>query len=64
MEAIPDFGEICGRQVSGSFVGPRYGNWKGVANVYYEDIIELEESLTKEVTISHCFIIYIYGYCI
>ncbi|KAF2547694.1 hypothetical protein F2Q70_00021745, partial [Brassica cretica] len=40
MKAIPDFGEICGRQVSGSYVGPRCGNWKGVANVSYEDIIE------------------------
>ncbi|XP_048605403.1 uncharacterized protein LOC106447929 [Brassica napus] len=48
MEAIPDFGEICGRQVFGSFVGPRCGNWKGVANVSYEDIIELEDSLTKK----------------
>uniref|UniRef100_A0A0D3BDB3 DUF1985 domain-containing protein n=1 Tax=Brassica oleracea var. oleracea TaxID=109376 RepID=A0A0D3BDB3_BRAOL len=48
MEAIPDFGEICGRQVSGSFVGPRCGNWKGVANISYEDIIELEDSLTKK----------------
>uniref|UniRef100_A0A0D3APP6 Ubiquitin-like protease family profile domain-containing protein n=1 Tax=Brassica oleracea var. oleracea TaxID=109376 RepID=A0A0D3APP6_BRAOL len=48
MEAIPDFGEICGRQVSGSFVDPRCGNWKGVANVSYEDIIELEDSLTKK----------------
>uniref|UniRef100_A0A0D3CFL0 DUF1985 domain-containing protein n=1 Tax=Brassica oleracea var. oleracea TaxID=109376 RepID=A0A0D3CFL0_BRAOL len=46
--AIPDFGEICGRHVSGSFVGPRCGNWKGVANVSYEDIIELEDSLTKK----------------
>ena len=62
MEAIPDFGEICGRQVSGSFVGPRCGNWKGVANISYEDIIELEDSLTKKVTILHCFLIY--GCCI
>ncbi|KAF3535833.1 hypothetical protein F2Q69_00023991 [Brassica cretica] len=46
--AIPDFGEICGRQVSGSFVGPKCGNWKGVANVSYEKIIELEDSLTKK----------------
>ncbi|KAG2277736.1 hypothetical protein Bca4012_041928 [Brassica carinata] len=46
--AIPDFGEICGRQVSGSFVGPRCGNWKRVANVSYEDIIELGDSLTKK----------------
>ncbi|KAG2270511.1 hypothetical protein Bca4012_072703 [Brassica carinata] len=46
--AIPDFGEICGRHVSGSFVGPRCGNWKRVANVSYEDIIELEDSLTKK----------------
>ncbi|KAF2558337.1 hypothetical protein F2Q68_00014395 [Brassica cretica] len=30
------------------FVGPRCGNWKGVANVSYEDIIELEDSLTKK----------------
>ncbi|KAF3535829.1 hypothetical protein F2Q69_00023995 [Brassica cretica] len=55
MEAILDFGEICGRQVSGSFVGPRCGNWKGVANVSYEDIIELEDSLTKKVKkINNC----------
>uniref|UniRef100_A0A0D3D5B7 Ubiquitin-like protease family profile domain-containing protein n=1 Tax=Brassica oleracea var. oleracea TaxID=109376 RepID=A0A0D3D5B7_BRAOL len=46
MEAIP--GEICGSQVSSSFVGPRCGNWKGVAKVSYEDIIELEDSLTKK----------------
>ncbi|KAF3488215.1 hypothetical protein F2Q69_00053620 [Brassica cretica] len=48
MEATPDFGEICGSQVSSSFVGPRCGNWKGVAKVSYEDIIELEDSLTKK----------------
>ncbi|KAL0649708.1 hypothetical protein Bca4012_092399 [Brassica carinata] len=48
MEAIPDFGEILGRRVSDSFKGPRCGNWKGVAKVSYEDIIELEDSLTKK----------------
>ncbi|XP_048599816.1 uncharacterized protein LOC125579947 [Brassica napus] len=48
MEAIPDFGEILGRRVSESFKGPRCGNWKGVAKVSYEDIIELEDSLTKK----------------
>uniref|UniRef100_A0A0D3AQT6 DUF1985 domain-containing protein n=1 Tax=Brassica oleracea var. oleracea TaxID=109376 RepID=A0A0D3AQT6_BRAOL len=31
MEAIPDFGEICGSKVSDSFSGPRCENWKGVA---------------------------------
>ena len=58
MEAISDFGEILGRRVSDSFKGPRCSNWKGVAKVSYEDIIELEDSLTKKVTISHCFLIY------
>ncbi|XP_033129127.1 uncharacterized protein LOC117126016 [Brassica rapa] len=48
MEAIPDFGEILGRRVSDSFKGPRCGNWKGVAKVSYEDIIELEDSLTNK----------------
>ncbi|KAL0658167.1 hypothetical protein Bca4012_078752 [Brassica carinata] len=48
MEAIPDFGEILGRRVSNSFKDPRCGNWKGVAKVSYEDIIELEDSLTKK----------------
>ncbi|XP_009121263.2 uncharacterized protein LOC103846096 [Brassica rapa] len=48
MEAIPDFGEICGSKVSDSFSGPRCGNWKGVAKVSYEDIIQLEESFTEK----------------
>uniref|UniRef100_A0A0D2ZS94 DUF1985 domain-containing protein n=1 Tax=Brassica oleracea var. oleracea TaxID=109376 RepID=A0A0D2ZS94_BRAOL len=48
MEVIPDFAEILGRRVSDSFKGPRCGNWKGVAKVSYEDIIELEDSLTKK----------------
>ncbi|XP_013680161.1 uncharacterized protein LOC106384797 [Brassica napus] len=48
MEAIPDFGEILGRRVSDSFKGPRCDNWKGVAKVSYEDIIELEDSLIKK----------------
>ncbi|XP_048623999.1 uncharacterized protein LOC125592686 [Brassica napus] len=48
MEAIPDFGEILGRRVSDSFKGPRCGNWKGVAKVSYEDIIDLEDSLIKK----------------
>uniref|UniRef100_A0A0D3CIG8 DUF1985 domain-containing protein n=1 Tax=Brassica oleracea var. oleracea TaxID=109376 RepID=A0A0D3CIG8_BRAOL len=37
-----------GRRVSDSFKGPRCGNWKGVAKVSYEDIIELEDSLIKK----------------
>ncbi|KAL0722239.1 hypothetical protein Bca4012_036838 [Brassica carinata] len=48
MEAIPDFGEICGRRVSDSFRGPRCDNWKGVAKVCYQDIIELEDSFTDQ----------------
>ncbi|CAN7006912.1 unnamed protein product, partial [Brassica rapa subsp. trilocularis] len=35
-------------RVSDSFKGPRCGNWKGVAKVSYEDIIELEDSLTNK----------------
>ncbi|KAF3575581.1 hypothetical protein DY000_02031100 [Brassica cretica] len=31
MEAILDFGEILARRVSDRFIGPRCGNWKGVA---------------------------------
>ncbi|XP_013589590.1 PREDICTED: uncharacterized protein LOC106298029 [Brassica oleracea var. oleracea] len=45
---MPDFGEICGSKVPDSFSGPRCGNWKGVAKVSYEDIIQLEESFTKK----------------
>ncbi|KAJ4873969.1 hypothetical protein Rs2_44268 [Raphanus sativus] len=48
MEAIPDFGEICGRKLSGSFRGPRCGNWKGVAKVSYQDITKLEDSFTDK----------------
>ncbi|KAF8097986.1 hypothetical protein N665_0277s0006 [Sinapis alba] len=48
MEAISDFGEMCGRKVSDNFRGPRCGNWKGVAKISYEDIIELEDSLTNK----------------
>ncbi|KAG2255772.1 hypothetical protein Bca52824_075066 [Brassica carinata] len=53
--AIPDFREILGRRVSDSFKGPRCGNWKGVAKVSYEDIIELEDSLIKKGTFSLFF---------
>ncbi|KAL0712738.1 hypothetical protein Bca4012_019716 [Brassica carinata] len=49
MEAIPDFGEICGKRVSGSFIGPMCGNWKGVAKVSYQDITKLENSFTDEI---------------
>ncbi|KAF8086557.1 hypothetical protein N665_0621s0008 [Sinapis alba] len=48
MEAVPDFGEILGRRVSDSFIGPRCGNWKGVAKVSYEDIIQLEDSFDEK----------------
>ncbi|KAG2251542.1 hypothetical protein Bca52824_081678 [Brassica carinata] len=37
-----------GCKVSDSFCGPRCGNWKGVAKVSYEDIIQLEESFTEK----------------
>ncbi|KAG2307530.1 hypothetical protein Bca52824_027278 [Brassica carinata] len=37
-----------GVRVSGSFIGPRCGNWKGVAKVSYEDITKLEDSFTDE----------------
>ncbi|KAG2281845.1 hypothetical protein Bca52824_053065 [Brassica carinata] len=39
---IPDI------KVSDSFSGPRCENWKGVAKVSYEDIIQLEESFTEK----------------
>ncbi|KAJ4906162.1 hypothetical protein Rs2_09820 [Raphanus sativus] len=48
MEAIPDFGEICGKRVSDSFRGPMCGNWKGVAKVSYQDITKLEDSFTDK----------------
>ncbi|XP_013617550.1 PREDICTED: uncharacterized protein LOC106324074 [Brassica oleracea var. oleracea] len=48
MEEILDFGEICGRRFSDSFRGPRCGNWKEIAKVSYEDIIQLEDSFTKK----------------
>ncbi|XP_056853238.1 uncharacterized protein LOC130502463 [Raphanus sativus] len=48
MEAIPDFGEICGKRVSDSFRGPMCGNWKGVAKVSYHDVTKLEDSFTDK----------------
>ncbi|KAF3612119.1 hypothetical protein DY000_02047070 [Brassica cretica] len=49
MEAIPDFGEICGRRVTDSFRVPSCSNWKGVAKVSNEDIIQLENSFTEKI---------------
>ncbi|XP_013668972.1 uncharacterized protein LOC106373333 [Brassica napus] len=48
MEAIPDFGEICGRRVTDSFRVPSCSNWKGVAKVSNEDIIQRENSFTEK----------------
>ncbi|KAF2558838.1 hypothetical protein F2Q68_00014566 [Brassica cretica] len=48
MEAILDFGEICGRRVTDSFRVPSCSNWKGVAKVSNEDIIQLENSFTEK----------------
>ncbi|KAF8051461.1 hypothetical protein N665_1720s0005 [Sinapis alba] len=54
MEAIPAFGEICGRKVRSNFTGPMCGNWTGCAKCSYQDIIDLE-TLFPEEGILHSF---------
>lgn len=53
MEAIPIIGNLLGNKRDPEFTnGPRCVNWKGSAKVSYEDIIHIENTFGKEVSIT------------